>query len=263
MKKKTLYLLTLAAITLLPQFALSQQTTREGDSLRDPSSLEAQRSVNSRPNYGAPKETWGTPGSVIPGSGTPGITSFYARVEPFMRPTKQQKKAYEDFLKGKNTGIFRIWPLESNYTVSATDPVARIVPKTSPFYSFNEELHFPAIADIRLVKGLLQTGFAKNSFGTITALGDVSLDQVSLNTPQAVKLLNIKLPGTIDELETMQAKYPIAADANVGQAFLLRSAVEGYSDIVVALKIVEKDADGAAVIIWKKLSKEKGPKFKK
>src|SRR6185503_2364467 len=92
-----------------------------------------------------------------------------------MEPSDEDRAAYADFLKQTDTGLMRILPRETyGYDVVG-------MRGGGAYYSFTKRNHeYSNTSDISLEQGQLQSGFAGANYGMLTTLGDVPLENVSL-----------------------------------------------------------------------------------
>lgn len=121
-------------------------------------------------------------------------------------------------------------------------------------------------SDIELQQGKFTVGFAGADYGFLYDLGEVPLDIISTETPEAIFLTSYEPPSKITEIRAEQTKLfsTSAYEANgfgykrllpvvVGHSYILRSINFDRSDILVALKVYRQDTDGSMIVFWKKL----------
>lgn len=144
-------------------------------------------------------------------------------------------------------------------------------------YSFRENKHIVSEkSDLEVNKNTLNT--AKFGVQTILVnLGEISLDQVTLNSAGIDYLVNFKPKESANEMIKQaeqiekgmtfgEYKYHKSLPVEENMTFALRSI--GYdgkklssgknADVIVAFRIIRRDADGAITILWKELSRKKG-----
>lgn len=259
-QKRAFLFFLLILISLNAEAVFSQMTARPGDSILDPNDPNAQRS----PGRGGTQRDANEAPIGIPDRPSSdlgfGVNLWKPWIENVVKPTKLQKKTYEGFLKLDDTGIMRLIP-QKNAVVSATQKGDFIPPETA-FYSFPNKVHIIGIADLRFVSGLLQTGIARGSFGVLVPVSEADLEKITLETPDVKKLQDISIPKNKKEFELAKNTATIAADVRQGQVYLLRSAIYGRSDILIAMKLAEIEPEGSILVIWKLLYKGKAPSFK-
>jgi hypothetical protein len=206
-----------------------------------------------------------------------------------LTPSKDVKLEYRSFLSQKHTGIAKLLPRkeEKEQMITSTKNVDVFIPLLGggAYYSFSQRRQIDGYeADIYLgndsvINGqpgsdTFWTGFAGTDIGFITKLGDVNLDDVTLNHKEARYLLEYIAPD-----ENMYAKaqqqqnlngfkvndifYKSSVTAEVNSTYLLRSIGYNRSDVIVAFKAVRKEADGGYIIIWKILKRNKIPFLKR
>jgi hypothetical protein len=143
------------------------------------------------------------------------------------------------------------------------------------FYSFADHTHAIGYAsDVKLEGGSLNAGFSPLHLGIIRDLGDVPLENLTLDDPRVQFLSVYQAPR---KLETAQAEaalfrlgvkldsatYSSEVPIQVNSTFLLRSITYRYhdgSDVLVVLRVLHKDDDGSVTIEWKRLKKYRAPK---
>ncbi len=208
---------------------------------------------------------------------------------------------YHDFLKGKNTGIFRLAPdfdcIENN-NVRVDGKCANFMPISS-FYSFRHVGYVsPLFQDIGYRGNYIVTdGFF--SQGILVSLGDVPIDKLELTDLGLQFLVNFK-----PEVEPVAANkvsaqlmsgihaddhtYTRFVQATADTTFALRViayktdssrprnsnspglddlkfralALDKRADVIAVFRIIKKDADGNLTIVWRRLSINDAPKMK-
>jgi len=122
-------------------------------------------------------------------------------------------------------------------------------------------------SDIELQSEKFTVGFAGLHYGFLYDLGDMSLANVSIDTPAAVFLNSYQPPTGYAKIRKEQSKafnatgpyqangfdYHRTVPAVVGHTYLLRSIDFRRSDVLVALQVYRKDTDGSLIVFWKKL----------
>ena len=200
---------------------------------------------------------------------------------------KEDLSKYESFLKKPQTGIFKLLPLIScpeadKKALEKCDKERVSIKFFANAYSFRETNHssMPE-SDLSLGKASLDVGrtAVQSLFGE---LGDVPLENLTLESDGVSFLANMKPEQTMDKvteqfLEIEQGiavgKYSFAKSLPVKEntTFALRSisyqganlVSEGkHADVIVAFRVVRRDADGAITILWKELSRKSGAKLK-
>lgn len=177
---------------------------------------------------------------------------------------KALKEQHRLFLKTPDTGITRLHPSEAANVIDAKSnrDFKKEIPRECSFFSFSAKLHQRDLADLKFAGGLLKTAVAIDSYGIIRPMGEMPLEKITADLPDAVSMLKAQLPKQKKEAAEMMESTVTEAEAIPGKTFLLRSAHSGYQDHLIAFQIVDKDKDGSVTIIWKRLYKGKAPKFK-
>jgi hypothetical protein len=191
-----------------------------------------------------------------------------------LAPSLEDSSAYAAFLSQPDTGLIRLLPRErydneayrkNNQTITLRGGGA--------YYSFSRLTHeYGYGSDIELDSGYLSVGFAGADYGMLVNLGDLALEQTTLEHP-SLRFLSTYEPPTNEpkaRLEAQQFGKGFTADqiryqrrlpVEVKSTYLLRSIEYSTSDVLVALKIVRQDADGSVIILWKLLKKYPVPQL--
>ena len=198
--------------------------------------------------------------------------------------SKTDRAKYADFLKESNTGLIRLLPREKYITEAYADVVRLPAQETSTtvggrardggaYYSFSRLTHaYGYGSDLALESGRFGVGFAGADYGFITDLGDVPLESVSLDTPEAKRLaayararqesdarLESRRFQTGAELDGVKVKSRVPMQPN--STYLLRAINYEQADVLVAFKVVEIDSEGTPLILWKRLKRYSTPQL--
>ena len=189
----------------------------------------------------------------------------------FLAPTEEDRNAYAEFLRTPETGIFRILPRET-YDDNANRDRQRIVTRGGgAYYSFTRLTHeYGYGSDIELSQGQLTTGFAGVDYGLLTNIGDVPLEDVSLETPAANVFAAYHPPTEEPKIRLEQRRFQMGSDVQgisanrtvpmkLNSTYVVRSINYRESDVLVAFRVVRIDTDKSAIIIWKLLKKYPAP----
>lgn len=176
-----------------------------------------------------------------------------------LSPSEQDRAAYARFLKQPDTGLMRLLPREDY-----DGKIVSSVRGGGAYYSFTERSNEYGWSDISLEQGYLKTGFAGANYGMLTMLGDVPLENVSLETIAASlvavhqaaanePLARIEQrrwsDGTTVDGTAFKDRLPLKANST----YLLRAILYSSHDCLVAFRVVRIDSDGSAIILWKLL----------
>ena len=187
-------------------------------------------------------------------------TELAALQKQILEPLEEDRTTLADFLKLPDTGLMRLLPRE-NY---GNDIGIR---GGGTYYSFTDRNHeYSNSSDITLERGHLRSGFAGANYGMLTTLGDVSLENVGLETAAAQILASHTPPTEEPQARVEQRRTSEGAVINgasfknhlplkANSTYLLRSINYSGSDTLVAFKVVRIDNDNSAVIVWKLLKK--------
>lgn len=138
-------------------------------------------------------------------------------------------------------------------------------------YSFTRLTHeYGYGSDLSLERGQFGVGFAGADYGFITNLGDVPLESITLDTPEAKRLgAYARARQESDarsekrrfnagaEIDGVKVKSRVPMQAN--STYLLRAINYDQADVLVAFKVVEIDSEGTPLILWKRLKRYSTP----
>jgi len=178
---------------------------------------------------------------------------------------EEDKAKYADFLRQPNTGLIRLLPREKFDTTS--EKKGFTLRGGGAYYSFTRLTHeYGYGSDIELSQGLLSTGFGGYSYGIFADLGDIPLENVSLETT-AAQVIGAHVPPTEEpKIRSEQRKwyngetvdgisYRNRVPVMVNSTYLLRAIDYDRSDVLIAFRVVRQDSDDSAVILWRLVKK--------
>lgn len=189
-----------------------------------------------------------------------------AREATLLAPPDEDRKAHAEFLAQADTGLVRLLPREKWDSKLSTRG-------GGAYYSFERLTHeYGYGSDLQLEQGQLSVGFAGADFGFMLSLGDVPIENVSEETEAVQFMASFKTPSAEPEARasyrqfayhpghqagrwTYRSRLPVAEN----QTYALRSVNYDRSDVLVAFRVVRKDADGSVVLLWKVLKKYPKP----
>jgi hypothetical protein len=193
-----------------------------------------------------------------------------------LEPSEQDKIAYTDFLRQPNTGLIRLLPREKydNQAYRDTAKPGITIRGGGAYYSFTSLSHDynSGGPDLSLEMGRMKVGFAGANYGMLTSLGDVPVEEITLEHPTARFMAAYVVP-TEEPVARSEARrfgsgvtvggalYANRIPAKVDTTYLLRSITYIISDVLVTFRIVRKDTDGSVIIVWKLLKKYPRPKL--
>lgn len=208
-----------------------------------------------------------------------------------LSPTAEEKARFAPFLVQSHSGLVRLLPQSDcpsdarvlavgNTCLDAIPPV----PGGGSFYSFGSREHEAArLADVWLKGGAFRAGVAGDALGVLTALGDVPLESVTLQTAQAAYLAQFSPPVNVADAQRQFAQskagflvqgraYGSAAQVRPNTTYVLRSIIYSSdsplnkrrkpSDVLVAFRVVSGAEDGSVTLLWRELLRRKPPKLK-
>ena len=193
-----------------------------------------------------------------------------------LAPSDQDRASYASFLRQPNTGLIRLLPREllDGNTDHSKKPLK--VRGGGRYYSFSYLSHDYG-ADLELATDLICKGtrngilecqhphkLSAASYGMLTNLGNVTLEDVTINDPRASFMLAYE-PLRVQQkarCEMLLFRNGVAIDGQLYKAglpihanttYLLRAFDYGQSDVLVGFRVVREDGDGGVTIAWKLL----------
>ena len=212
---------------------------------------------------------WGRPAALS------GSAIREARVlkKGILAPSAGDRIAFAEFLRQPNTGLVRLMPREvyDSQTYHTNSPVS--ISGGGAYYSFGKLTHVYGYgSDIEFSHSWLSVGFAGADYGMIAMLGDIPLDQVSLNDPRTQYLANYQPPSSEHLARAENQRFRLRGGVTIdglnyqsrqaafeNWTYLLRSISYDQSDVLVALRVVRKDGNGSMIIAWKLLRQYHAP----
>ena len=178
----------------------------------------------------------------------------------YIPPAPEDRAAFASFLQQPGTGIMRLLPREKFDRFLAMSG-------GGAYYSFTRLTNeYGYGSDIGLEQDHLSVGFAGADFGILTVLGDIALDEVKSELPAVEYLSAFNPPTKRTEVDAFwrqlgtgytinEVAYKNRVPASVDTTYVVRSISYERSDVLVAFRVVRRDADGSLIIIWKMLKK--------
>ncbi len=211
-----------------------------------------------------------------------------------LQPAAQDLEKYADFLEQPRTGIFRLMPdigcAENINVIRADAACLNFIPESS-YYSFREKEHtIEMLADIRLRNGfLISDGVLAQ--GLLVNLGEIGLEKILpqsagvdylsnfaphaqgaeaqkqfLQTMRGIKVGDYEYKKALPVVEN--ATYALRVVAYKGSVF---RSFRGYRfdvlfgdkriDLTIAFRVIRKDADGSATLLWKEIDRREAPRL--
>jgi len=198
-----------------------------------------------------------------------------------LAPSLQDRESYASFLRQPDTGLIRLLPMERGAAKSRSRPK---IAGGGAYFSFSFRSH-DYLGDIRLDNDLVCRGVVggppqcqyprklyAGSYGMLTHLGNVPLEELELNDPRARFLASYELAlsppkARCERLEfhkgvTIDSQiYKTALPIQVNSTYLLRATDHHVSDVLVAFRVVREDDLGGVTIAWKLLKQFKPRKL--
>ncbi|MBC7932188.1 MAG: hypothetical protein H7Z38_16645 [Rubrivivax sp.] len=182
-----------------------------------------------------------------------------------LAPPQEDYELYTDFLRQPRTGLIRLLPRE-------TFDGKLAIQGGGAYYSFARLTHeYGYGSDIELQRGNFSVGFAGADFGFMVNLGDAPIETITAETEALSFMASFRPPSPEqdarktkrgfggDGQQSGQWSYKNRLPAVAGNTYALRSVSYDRSDVLVVFRVVRKDFDGSAVLLWKMLKKYQKP----
>jgi hypothetical protein len=192
------------------------------------------------------------------------------REDAFLEPALEDRTSFAELLAQKDTALIRLMPREGFDQKNKLS-----IRGGGAYYSFTRLTHeYGYGSDISLERGNLSVGFAGASYGMLANIGDIPLDGVTLDTPSVRVLAQHATPRLLSQARVEQRRasegmviekvvYQGVVVAIINSTYILRSVDYGNSDVLVAFRVVRKDADGSLILAWKMLKRFEVPQLKR
>lgn len=198
-------------------------------------------------------------------------TELAALEKKFLAPSTEDRAACAELLRQPDTGLIRLLPRETYGDNNYKNKKSLTLRGGGAYYSFSRLTHeYGYGSDIELQMGYLSVGFAGADFGILTKLGDLRLEEITLEHQGAHFMAAYLPPGELAKARVEQRRFGagITVDnehyqermpAEINTAYLLRSINYDTSDVLVAFRVIRKDTDGSLIIAWKLLKNYEKP----
>lgn len=297
-------ILIVSAVNVLPQSnqtsSSSASSSQSNGGRNVPPSVQEQRQINSRFDNLRAVELQQNAGKPMQRILDEEIRPLYRKPNKKelanLTPSQSLLTQYEKFLKQPDTGIFKLsadstCAANAQVVVATETCLSNNIPGAGTAYSFRAESHrMLHLSDLVLENGVIRTGSLMQQ-GILVNLGNIELDQISLQAPGLKYLLEFDPSMNQEEIEKFEEKlskgikvdgftYGYGLYVENQKTFALRSiayrgkfqrAVSGVTynemefdkrkDILVVFRIVEKDANGDLTILWRELQTKDSPKI--
>lgn len=186
--------------------------------------------------------------------------------QEFLSPSAEDRAAFAEFLKQSDTGLIRLLPRDK-YNKSL------LISGGGAYYYFTGLTHAYGFgSDISLGQNQFKVGFAGADFGLISRLGEIGIDQITLDHPGVQLLAEYIPPSKLPEAREQQQRvgkgfssgayfYRNNVPAEADTTYILRSVSYDRSDVLVAFRTIRKDVDGSFIIRWKILKRFPAPQL--
>lgn len=262
-----------------------QIVTPPGTENRNMSSAEVQRQNAARTEVTSPRsnprqspgtrDPFGNYGTIngqgirpIPPRNSPTLQR-QREIDKSLKPAEAYFEKYRDFLKGENTGLAKMYPVENTQRpVKIADDYHILIPIEGAYYDFEKETHSTINYEIKFSEGKIYVVNEKTLVGKIDLVGDVALEDL---TPLSAKVRDFYNMNSAKELFGGRLKSDVALQNNM--TYVLRTGWEGkilqekesifhtkkvekevsFLNSVIVFRIAGRDADGGYLVLWKKI----------
>lgn len=197
-----------------------------------------------------------------------------------LAPAPEDRKTYDEFLRQRDTGIFRLLrvTLGTGKLVRAGDAASAMpvyLIGGGAHYSFSKLNHnADKWSDLCWEKDEFVVGIAGESLSLLVELGDVRLEEVTTESRGVDYLAKLVPPEEATEAERQFSRldsgltvngvgYALSLPWKLNTTYALRSVNYGRSDLLIVFRAVRQDANESLIVLWKKLKSYKAPKLKK
>lgn len=190
-----------------------------------------------------------------------------------LAPASEDRTAYAGFLKQANTGLVRLLsrPTPAEKTTRRPKLAGGGEHYSFAFLSHDRTGDIDLVFDVvclGVVGGPPQCQYPRklrvSHYGMLTNIGDVALDEITVNDPRTAFLLAYKPPREVSKVRCERVEFSKGVTTNgqlyktglpieVNSTYLLRSTDRGFSDVLVAFRVVREDVDGSVTLAWKLL----------
>jgi hypothetical protein len=238
--------------------------------------------------------------SEVPQAATIDIEALYRK------PTKNELKdlapipedlaKYLTFLEQKRTGLVRLVPDagcgdSTRLLATAAPCLKHSMPGNGSSYSFrNANYRLTNLSDLRFTDGNIEVA-GVNQLAFLVSLGNIGIDQVSVNTKGIEILQSFLPPSDVAEALKLSEKIALGMErdghfftqrlrASEGITYALRSvayrssfyrSINGITydemafdkrfDITVAFRVVRQHDDGSITVLWKEVARKESPQL--
>ena len=185
-----------------------------------------------------------------------------------LSPSAEDKAAFAEFLKQRNTGLIRLLPrglYEDKMKMYGGGAYYSFTRKTNE-YGYGSDIELWMIthnqnngdAILPVPEYRFHTGFAGADYGFIVTLGDVPIEEVTLGYDKIKYLVDYRPPSREPEVRAEQRRVgmmngqyenPSTVPVNVNYTYALRSINFNHSDVLVAFRVVRQETDGSVVLL--------------
>ncbi len=229
-------------------------------------------------------------------SGLSGLPPISESTRQRLIVAKEDEEKFAAFLKQSKTGIFKLF---NTFDMTCSPAEAKVANNgvcafwaSSGFgraYSFRQRTHeITYKSDFEIAKDTIMVRGA-NTLGYLASLGNVELDAVNDKTDAVQSVSKVTVPTNVEEIVKVEsqltkgltvqgvtfAKYARVAE---NTTYLLRAIAynaplflnngkinilenDKRQDIIVAFRVIRKDADGGVTFIWKEMSRKNAPRL--
>jgi len=182
------------------------------------------------------------------------------------------RETFAEFLSQPDTGLIRLMPREK-FDTDANQKSGLTIRGGGSYYSFTRRAQDYGFAtELGLEQGYLKVGFYGASYGMLTKLNGVRLEDVSAELPSVSFLTKYNAVTNEPDARVEQRRFSngIVVDeisykdrvkAEVGATYVVRAINFWEADVLVGFKLLRQDEDGSLIIAWRLLQRYPTPKL--
>jgi hypothetical protein len=235
-----------------------------------------------------------TPGGreVLTITAFPGTVKLSKSDKKLVAPEAEFSAKYQEFLKQPKTGLLRLLAFSCSGDENGKDCKGNGITALGSAYSFRRnEYQLHSWADLWLNNNFFVSDVLYGQ-GWLVALGDVEIENLSL-TSKGADFLSLLTPASdlilaenqfeqsVEGIEENKLVYRKFLPVNENTTYVLRSvayrgkfirSINGWlkrdmtkgdtrADVIIAFRVIKRDAEGNVTLVWKELSRKDAPEL--
>lgn len=197
-----------------------------------------------------------------------------------LEPAPEDRKLHAEFLRQSGAGIFRLMRVDKEKhrrVVSVDNPDLTgdvLLLGGGAHYSFTKKNHNAGKwAELAWDEDAFVVGIGGDALGVLVDLGDVKLEELTLESPGLRYLTQFTPASTASAAEQQfhqlekgitenGLRHALSAPWKLDTTYALRSINYGRADLLVAFRAVRQDTNGSLIVLWRKLKGYNTPNLK-